>query len=133
MVGGVSTVTVAALLVAVPTGLVAVARNFKPLKSPGPADTVSVPSPTLHAPFERFVHVVPPFDDACQQMRGDGTPAAATVNTAFCPGESVWFAGCVVNTGAVSGAANWFNRSRFLLGSPKKGPKPPPISTLPSG
>ena len=89
IVGGVTTVTVAGLLVAVPTGFVATARNLKPVKSPGPATTFNVASPTLHAPAERFVHVVPPFDDDCQQMRGDGTPAAAAVNTAFCPGESV--------------------------------------------
>ncbi len=96
MTGGVGefTVSVAAVVVAVPTVFVNTARYWFPLC----AKAVVKLSVVEVAP-ETLLNVAPPSVLTCHCTVGVGEPVAAAVKLAVWPAVTVWFAGCVVIVG----------------------------------
>jgi hypothetical protein len=91
------TVSVAALLVAVPAVFVNTAWYLLPLCAAVTAVNVSVPEV---AP-ETLLKVVLPLGLTCHCTVGGGVPLAAAMKLAVLPDATVWFAGFVVTVGAV--------------------------------
>jgi hypothetical protein len=86
--GGLSTVSVAALLVAVSSTFVNAARYSRPLSAPVVCRTASV-SVVLPASVVSFAHVDPLSVETCHRTSGAGTPETAAVNTAPSPANTV--------------------------------------------
>jgi hypothetical protein len=96
--GTVLTVSVAAVVVAVPPELVNTARYWLPDSDRLVGDTVSV----VEVAPETLVNVVPPSVDTCHCTVGVGVPEAAAVNVAAFGAVTVWFVGLVVTVGGVT-------------------------------
>src|SRR5882672_2409884 len=94
--GGVGefTVSVAAVVVAVPAEFVNTARYWFPL-----CDKVVVKLRVVEVAPERLVNVTPPSVLTCHCTVGVGEPVAAAVKIAVWPAVTVWFAGCMVIVG----------------------------------
>jgi hypothetical protein len=90
IVGAVTTVRIAELLVAVPALFVATTRYRRPFNA---LDTVTVnvavSVPECGGVFVRSVHDVPPFVDTCHRSAGAGTPLALAPNVADCPAATL--------------------------------------------
>jgi hypothetical protein len=86
------TVSVPALLVAVPALFVATHRYWFPFMDVVALVTTRVGVVTLEygAAFVRSVHVDPPLPDTCHCNVGGGVPTAPTENVAFDPTRTVW-------------------------------------------
>ena len=83
------TVNVAAVVVALPEGLVNTARNFVPF---WPAATFGTVKVVVVAPAT-FWKVAPPSVLNCHCTVGVGVPVAAAANVAVCPALTVWSVG----------------------------------------
>jgi hypothetical protein len=99
--GTVSTVSVAAVDVAVPTELVNTARYSLPDSDAVVLATVSVPV-ALPASLVSLLQVLPPLVDTCHCTVAVGSPEAAAVNVAAWPAVTVALAGWLVIAGAKS-------------------------------
>jgi hypothetical protein len=117
--GAVFTVSVAAVLVAVPSVLIASARYWLPDIAPVVPLTVkvAVAEPDTPLPSVKFPKLVPPFVETCHWNAGAGLPLAATVNVAAVPAVTVWFTGGVAITGA-AGAALTVSVAAVLVAVP---------------
>ena len=96
--GTVLTVSVAAVLVAVPRLLVKTARYWLPFWV---VVTLVRVSAVLVAP-EMLANVLPPLVLTCHCTVGLGSPLAAAVNVPVCPAVTAWLAGLVVTAGTVA-------------------------------
>src|SRR3990172_7496371 len=88
---GLTTVSMAAALVAVPPLLLATTRYCVPVNSTVALLTVNVAVvvPLYGAVSVNDVHDVPPVVDTCHWYVGVGIPAAADVHQAFVPGPTL--------------------------------------------
>ena len=102
IVGGVFTVSTAAVLFVTPTLFVATHWNKSPFADVGVSSIVSVVLvfPMMFPDRITFVKFAPPFVDTCHCSVGAGFPVVATVKFTVSPTFTVTFAGCVVNAGA---------------------------------
>src|SRR5260370_739246 len=95
--GGVEfTVSVAAVVVAVPAEFVNTARYWFPL-----CDKAVVKLRMVEVAPETLVNVTPPSVLPCHCTVGVGEPAPPAVKGAVWPSPTVWVAGCVVIVGVV--------------------------------
>src|SRR5712664_3142887 len=92
------TVSVAAVVVAVPAAFVNTARYWFPF-----CDKAVVKLRVVEVAPETLPNVTPPSVLTCHCTVGVGEPVAAAVKVAVWPAVTVWFAGCVVIVG-VEGA-----------------------------
>src|SRR5437899_5799623 len=90
------TVSVAAVVVAVPAELVNTARYWFPF-----CDKAVVKLRVVEVAPETLLNVPPPSVLTCHCTVGVGEPVAAAVKVAVWPALTVWFAGCVVIVGGV--------------------------------
>jgi hypothetical protein len=93
------TVSMAALLFALPDAFVATTRNRFPLSSELVAGVVWL---AVVAP-EMFVQFPPASLDTCHCSAGAGTPLAVTLNVAVDPTVTVTSCGCETKAGASAG------------------------------
>ena len=99
IVGGVEelfTVSVAAVVVAVPAAFVNTTRYWFPF-----CDKVVVKLSVVEVAPETLLNVTPPSVLTCHCTVGVGEPVAAAVKVAVWPALTVWLAGCVVIVGGV--------------------------------
>src|SRR2546426_1010752 len=92
--GAVFTVSVAAVVVAVPAGLVNTARYWFPF-----CDEAVVKLRVAEVAPGRMLKDAPLFALTCHCTVGVGEPVAAVVKVAVWPTVTVWLAGCVVIVG----------------------------------
>src|SRR5882724_3116647 len=90
------TVSVAAVVVAVPAEFVNTARYWFPF-----CDEAVVKFRVVEVAPETLLNVAPPSVLTCHCTVGVGEPVAAAVKVAVWPAVTVWLAGCVVIVGVV--------------------------------
>src|SRR3989441_13195564 len=95
--GAAFTVSVAAVVVAVPAEFVNTARYRFPL-----CDKTVVKLSVVEVAPETLLNVTPPSVLTCHCTVGVGEPVAAAVKVAVWPAVTVWFTGCVGIFGGVS-------------------------------
>src|SRR6266478_4663956 len=120
MTGGVGefTVSVAAVVVAVPAEFVNTARYWYPF-----CDKVVVKLRVVEVAPETLLNVTPPSVLTCHCTVGVGEPVAAAVKVAVWPAVTVWLPGCAVMVAevftvsvaavVVAGPAEFVNTARY--------------------